>query len=150
MNKKYSLILGLMLFFLPAVLFAQTYNMTNGSVNTCSGHFYDANGSGGSYGNNQNYTETFCSNNGQSLQFDFNYFKTERNYDYLFVYDGPSTASPLKFALSGVGTSTQQLPPIASSGTCLTFNYTSDGSTTNTGWDATISCTANPSLIASD
>ena len=42
-------------------LFGQTYTMSNATINTCSGTFYDSGGSGGNYMDNQNLTMTFCS-----------------------------------------------------------------------------------------
>jgi len=54
---------------------AQTYNLgsapaTNGAtISTCSGMFYDSGGASGNYGNNQNFTVTFCSATaGQQVQ----------------------------------------------------------------------------------
>lgn len=113
-----------------------TYNMPGGTVNTCSGSFYDGGGVSGNYGNNQNVTTTFCSNAGNCLQVAFSSFNTELNYDLLYIYNGSSTASPL------IGTYTGTNSPgtiIASSG-CLTFRFTSDGGTVRAGWAATISC----------
>ena len=40
--------------------FAQTYNMNNTAVNTCSGTFYDSGGNAGTYGASQSFTKTFC------------------------------------------------------------------------------------------
>ena len=56
MMKKYIL-LFFVLFSLG--LSAQTYNMSNAPVNTCTGTFLDSGGTG-NYGNSQNFTKTFC------------------------------------------------------------------------------------------
>src|SRR6218665_2373067 len=113
-----------------------TYSMPGGTINTCAGTFYDGGGGSANYANNQNVTTTFCSNAGNCLQVVFSSFNTELNYDFLYIYNGSSTAAPL------IGTYTGVNSPgtiIASSG-CLTFRFTSDGSTVRAGWAATISC----------
>src|SRR5215813_4307050 len=116
---------------------SQTYNMPGGTINTCSGNFYDTGGSGGNYSNNQNITTTFCSNAGNCIQVSFSSFNIENNYDFLSIYDGPNTSSPL------IGTYTGNTSPgtITSSSGCLTFVFTSDGSVTYQGWAASITCT---------
>jgi len=87
--------------------FSQIYNMGSSAIgtisNACGGTFYDSGGSTGSYGNNQNFTVTFCAPAGQYMYLDFTAFSTEANYDYLYIYNGPSTASPLLSTSSGTG-----------------------------------------------
>lgn len=119
---------------------AQIYNHPGGTVNTCSGTFYDTGGSAGNYANNQNITTTFCSNAGNCIRVAFTAFNLENTYDFLYIYDGPTTGSTLIGAYTGAtspGT-------ITSSTGCLTFRFTSDGSVVSTGWAATISCVACP------
>lgn len=119
---------------------AQTYNMPGGTINTCSGNFYDTGGSGGNYTNSQNITTTFCSNAGNCVRLVFSAFNTENGWDFLRIYDGPNTGSPL------IGTYTGTTSPgtVTSSTGCLTFNFTSDGSIVAAGWAAAISCVACP------
>ncbi|MBD3636310.1 MAG: gliding motility-associated C-terminal domain-containing protein [Crocinitomicaceae bacterium] len=123
--------------------YGQTYNMSNTTINTCSGTFYDTGGSAGAYGNNEFITMTFCSDQpGDEIIFDFTQFQVESGWDYLYVYDGPTTGSP---QLAGSPFSGGNAPgTISSSNGCLTFQFTSDGSVTQAGWTATISC-ATPS-----
>lgn len=116
------------------------YNMSSGTVNTCSGLFFDAGGRLGNYANNENRTQTFCSDNGQRIQFDFvnNSFFIGSN-DTLFAYDGNSVNSPLL----GAYVSGSTVERLTSSGTCLTFRFKSDILNTNDrGWQAAISCTS--------
>lgn len=124
--------------FLTTVFVAhsQTYNNPGGTINTCSGTFYDTGGSGGNYGNNQSITTTICSNAGNCVQLAFTSFTLESSYDYMYIYDGPSTGSTL------IGTYTGSSSPgtVVSSTGCLTIRFTSDGSVTYGGWAATISC----------
>ena len=69
--------------------------MNNTAVNVCNGIFYDSGGSGANYGNNQNFTKTFCSPTaGQCVQLVFTSFSVSNN-DFLYVYDGNSVAAPL-------------------------------------------------------
>jgi len=105
------------------------------TVNTCSGTFYDSGGAGGNYSANEAYTKTFCSDNGENLQFDFTAFDVQSTWDRLRIYDGPNTSSTL------IGTYTTTVPTtIISSGTCLTFKFSSDCCVDKLGWSATISC----------
>jgi hypothetical protein len=123
---------------LPMGMWAQTFTQTNGAANTCSGNYYDSGGAGGTYTNGENSTYTICSNSGNCIRIAFTAFDLESGWDYLYVYDGPSTASPL------IGTYTGTTSPgvVTSSTGCLTFRFTSDGSITYTGWAASISCVA--------
>ena len=104
-------------------LFGQTYNMSNTTINTCSGTFYDSGGSGGNYADNQNLTMTFCSSiPGANIVIDFTSFDVESGWDFLSIYDGANTGSPL------IGTYSGTAPPgiFTSSNGCLTFLFTSD------------------------
>jgi len=109
-----------------------------GSVSTCSGTFYDPGGAGGSYGNNDSYTMTFCSDTpGDEIQFDFTLWDLEGCCDYLTIYDGPNTSSTQIYYGDGADPSPGT---VQSTNGCLTFFWDSDGSVTYPGWAATISC----------
>jgi len=117
------------------------FNMTNGTITTCSGDFYDSGGASGAYQNNENFTMTFYpSTPGAMIRFNFSAFTTESGYDYLRIYDGTSTSATLIGTYNGStgpGIVTANNPSGA-----LTFNFTSDGSVTPAGWAASISCYA--------
>jgi len=135
--KKFTLTLSFLIFSF-ILIFAQTYTInTGGTISTCSGTFYDSGGGSGTYQNNENYTMTFCSNNGGNIRVAFSAFNIESSYDYLYIYNGPNTSS----SLIGTYTGTTSPGTITASGSCLTFVFTSDGSVTYDGWTATISCT---------
>jgi gliding motility-associated-like protein len=124
-------------------LYSQNYNMGNlGTVSgACGGSFYDSGGNGGAYSNSETYTATFCAPAGQYITFTFSSFVVENTYEHLYVYNGPNVSSPLVGNYSGSnspGTVTSTL------GGCITFRFTSDGSVTNPGWAAAISCSATP------
>ena len=127
---------GFLLFFGMAK--SQTVLQGNGTVNQCSGNFYDSGNVGGNYANNENSTRTICSNAGNCVRVTFTSFNTENCCDFLRIYDGPSAASPLIGTYNGATS-----PGVVTSSTgCLTFVFTSDGSITSSGWAATISCVA--------
>jgi len=135
--KKLLHILLLFIIWIPGV--AQVYNMGNlGTItNACGGLFYDSQGPGTNYQNNEFSTVTFCAPVGQAITFTFTDFRLEPGFDYLDIYNGPSTASPLLGAFTGnIG------PGVISStiGGCLTFQFSSDGTTRRRGWEAAISC----------
>jgi len=116
--------------------------MTNGTVTTCTGTFYDPGGAAGSYTNGLNITETFLpSTPGAMVRFEFTSFATESGYDYLRIYNGTSTSAPLigtYHGTTGPGTVTA-----ANASGALTFNFTSDVSVVGAGWSANISCYSN-------
>ncbi|MBN2668687.1 MAG: T9SS type A sorting domain-containing protein, partial [Bacteroidales bacterium] len=111
---------------------------TDPDVNTCVGTFWDS-GLTGDYSVPANDTITICSDNGGFIQFHFNEFGLDNfDDDILRIYDGPDVNSPLFGAYSN---STPPPSDIVSSGTCLTFHFTSSTwSTPGSGWSAEISC----------
>ncbi len=106
----------------------------------CNGdHFYDSGGPSGSYTNNEYSITTIAPSAGNNtITVTFNSFQLESGYDYLKVYNGSDTNAPLLGTFSGSsipGPFTSDNP----NGT-LTFLFTSDGSVTYSGWDATVDC----------
>ncbi|RYY44881.1 MAG: hypothetical protein EOO06_17425, partial [Chitinophagaceae bacterium] len=139
---------------------AQTYNMSNAAVSTCSGTFYDSGGIGTTltarYANNESFTKTFTpATAGNKLKVVFTLFDTEEGFDGLMIYNGNSTAAPLLSSGAAVGGNATTCPAGAFSGTTLpgtftstaadgslTFVFKSDTSGRAGGWAATISCEA--------
>lgn len=105
----------------------------------CGTTVYDPGGSGGNYGNNANWTVTYCPTNpGDAVTLTFSMFDVEAGYDFVRIYNGPNAGSPLLGTFSGTaipGPFTSTDP----SG-CLTLNFTSDGSLNYAGWAANITC----------
>ena len=139
-----QLIITISLILISIIGFGQTYNMSNTSISTCSGTYYDAGGSGANYNNSESFTQTFTpSTAGNMLQFVFTAFSTESiTYDYLIIYDGPNTSSPIIGTYGGStspGTITANNPTGQ-----LTFVWVSDSSYPYAGWSATISCVPPP------
>ncbi|MCB0649163.1 MAG: hypothetical protein KDC49_20975 [Saprospiraceae bacterium] len=126
---------------------AQTYTLgtspaiNNATINTCTGTFYDSGGSSANYGNNQDYTVTFCSNNSKPMVVDFTTFALQTgdcSADYLSIYNGPNTSGSLIGTFCG---NTSPLKITSSGGaTCLTFVFHSDNTTPAQGWAANLSC----------
>ncbi|MFB6258497.1 MAG: PKD domain-containing protein [Flavobacteriales bacterium] len=119
----------------------QSYTISNDTVYTCSGDFYDSGGNSNTYSNNENYVFTICPSNSANIQLDFTSFDVEDNYDVLCVYDGMSTSAP-SLGCYDNGTPLSGLVEATSSNSsgCLTFEFTSDGSVTMNGWEAAINC----------
>ena len=111
-----------------------------GTVNTCGSLFSDSGGLSENYSNNESNTITICSDNPNPsfcISADFTEFNIENNWDYLFIYDGNSTAAPVIGGFTG----TNSPGTITASGSCLTFFFTSDFQISNfPGWVAEISC----------
>ena len=81
---------------------------------------------------------------GSSVKVDFTEFALEQGYDFLLVYNGPLTTSPLLGRYDG-----NSLPPSLTStaaGGELTFRFTSDTEVVDKGWIANISCVARPTV----
>jgi hypothetical protein len=125
----------------------------------CGDTWYDTGGALGNYPNNADQTTTICpATPGDAVYVTFTSFSVELGYDGLYVYDGPSTASPLIPGPAGTlnagafpagswnsGLPNGGLPFISShpSG-CLTFRFRADGSINSTGWVAGIVCAPPP------
>ena len=140
-----KLVIFLILSSIEITVFSQIYNIStnNGqTISTCSGTFYDSGGAG-LYGNNENFTVTFCSSASNSIQLIFTTFVTGPG-DILSIYDGPNTSSPLLGAYSASTTPNT----VYSSGTCLTFKFISNGAINASGWVANISCICPPVVIS--
>lgn len=112
-------------------------------ANWCSGvMFTDPGGPDANYFPNQTLTKTFYPTNaGDKMKLTFTQFDTEQGYDFMNVYDGPSTASP-KFA-GGNNISGNTIPgPFQSTHAsgAITVTFLSDPAVVGAGWKATFEC----------
>jgi PKD repeat protein len=124
----------------------EIFNMTNGTITTCSGTFYDSQGTN-NYLNNEDYTLTFFPGQSNKLiQVVFTLFDLESHssciYDYLMIYDGENTSAPLIGTYCG--TNSPGTVVATNSSGALTFRFHSDESVTRQGWVATLSCETPP------
>jgi hypothetical protein len=131
------------------------------TITTCSGKFEDSGAGTADYASNEDYTITFCSGSSQLLKFDFSAFSNVvieriKPGDTLFIYDGNSVLSPLLYKVTGNAANSDRLPYFkeasdaifTSPSSCITFRFKSNGSGTNDGWQAQISC-VNPTTCGS-
>jgi len=119
-------------------------NMSNTTITACSGIFYDSGGNSGNYPDNSNLTMTICATAGMYPRIEFTSFETEfatsANTDWLKIYNGNSTASPLIGAYYTSPNNINVPGTITGGNTCLTYQFHSDGSVNKEGWKAMISC----------
>jgi hypothetical protein len=109
---------------------------------TCSANFYDSGGLTGNYLNNQAQTLTvFPAAVGAQLSVTFNSYSLEDNYDFLTIYNGSTANSPILVSLNGTSNSPVTFTSTAANG-ALTFEWTSDVTVIEAGWNASISCNA--------
>ena len=111
-----------------------------GNTIGCSGIFTDPEGYSDYTDNSNTISHTFCSGTGEALQFVFSAFTTENNKDILEIFDGPDNTSTSLGVFDDVGSP----GTITSTGTCLTFEWTTDGGGVFEGWVANISCIPMP------
>ena len=113
------------------------------SERACREYFLDTGSYYNNYFNGEYWSRTYYPNNsGEKVEVFFDYVELEQNYDFLYVYDGPSTASHHSHTFSGSYTNRQIISSHPSG--ALTFKFTSDSSVTMRGWKATINkCVTN-------
>ncbi|HEX8268526.1 MAG TPA: choice-of-anchor L domain-containing protein, partial [Flavobacterium sp.] len=122
----------------------------------CGGTFVDLGGPA-NYPNNANSIVTICPVDANDIvTVTFTSFSTEANWDGLYVFDGPTTASPQIASTNGPGNVPGGLAgsfwgnaipgPFESSSPdgCLTFWFRSDGVINNPGWVANVTCDPAP------
>ncbi len=120
--------------------------MNDGSLATCNTVFKDSGGAA-NYGDNEDYTFTISPETpGSKVSVSFSSFALEDGWDYLEIYDGANTSAIQLANLTGSSLPADYTATTA--GGELTFHFTSDESTNDTGWEATISCVIPPSVPA--
>jgi hypothetical protein len=114
-------------------------NMSTGSTTlTGNANFYDNGGPSADYTNNQSLTYTVYPASCNNVRVTFSSFSTESLTDYLYVYNGNSTASAQVAGSPFSGTSVPAAITSTASDGSLTFRFTSDYSVTG-NWVATLS-----------
>ncbi len=146
MNKK-STILALAIFAMSLTSWGVIIPSSGStSITTCANSITDPGGSS-NYSNNVNGTLTINPGTaGSKIRLTFSTFATESQNDYLYVYDGVSTSATLLGRFSG--TTTPGVIYASNSTGALTLRFTSDGSLTYQGFQASIACVeSNPNAI---
>jgi Zn-dependent metalloprotease/PKD repeat protein len=116
------------------IIMPQTGSLT---ATACNGTLYD-NGSSNNYTDNSDVTTVISPTGASTLTLTFSSFNYETNFDYLYVYDGNSTSSPLIGKYTG-----NTLPnggTITSTTGSLTLRQTSDAAANELGFVAVWQC----------
>lgn len=134
----------ILLFLITIISFqinAQEYLMQNGSVTTCSGTLFDSGGDFENYANDENFVYTICPEDlGQRIKLDFLVFNSQLGTDVLTIYDGNDTSGDVIGNYSGAVSPDVVFASFDNISGCLTFEFSSDGAGTTSGWVAQISC----------
>lgn len=112
-------------------------------ANWCSGvAFTDPGGADANYGDNQIITKTFYpANSNEKLKLTFTQFDTEQGYDYMNVYNGPTTGSPRFTGGTQLSGTTIPGPFTSTHATgAITVRFISDFGVTAAGWNANFEC----------
>lgn len=107
----------------------------------CDGtSFTDTGGQTAGYDNNETIVKTFYPSSG-ALTMNFTEFALEEDYDFMSIYNGPSTASPV-FANGNNLTGSTIPGPFTSthSSGAITVKFVSDPGVTDNGWKVNFSC----------
>lgn len=136
-----------------------------GQTTTACGSFFLDDGGSGVYAHYGDWTRTICpAVAGELVQVTFLSFNVESSgatscWDALYVYDGPTVASPLinSGKTSSIWTPPNPYGPGGHCGTevpgpftsthssgCLTFSFFTDNSVTYSGWNARVDCFEKP------
>ncbi len=130
----------------------------------CGGdNFFDNGGPNNDYEVDSDEVTTITPDNaGDVVTVEFLSFSTEQNYDGLLIYDGPDTSAPLidsGFVNPGFGPlndgtwNGDSTEPFTADGQtftsshpsgALTFRFVSDGTVTEAGWEANVTCGPAP------
>ena len=104
---------------------------------TCTGTVYDNGGQYGAYSDNTNGIITISPPGASRVTLTFTRFRMENTYDFVRVYDGASTGSPLLGSYTGF-----TLPAVINStGGSITIRQETDASVTDTGFAINWTCT---------
>jgi len=117
--------------------------MQNTTITACEGTFYDSGGLNSNYNDEEDFTMTFLPGEpGSKIKVEFTSFMVEDDatcdYDWLKIYDGDNTSSPLLGTYCG-SDSPGNVTATNEQG-ALTFQFHSDYNVTESGWSANVSC----------
>lgn len=108
----------------------------------CTDSLFDMGGPLRNYYDNEKYTYSISPNGIDKVQLQFKSFTTESGYDSLYVYNGPTTASPLLGAYCGSTTPAN----VTSTGTVLTLRFKSDVGIVASGFKIIYNCVSSTDI----
>lgn len=127
---------------------ANACNVTMPAIGTyqlqtsCSGIVYDDGGAGNSYSSNTNSLVTIAPVNAARVVLHFTQFSMEPDYDYLYIYDGPTVLSPVLAVLTG-----NTIPAdVVSNSSVVTIRQMTNGSVSANGFTLQWNCIAPNSI----
>jgi Zn-dependent metalloprotease len=112
-------------------------NETGTTLTCCTGTLFDS-GETGDYADNTDGKITISPAGAASVQLTFSSFNFESGYDYLYIYDGPTIASPLIGQYDG--TNLPNGGSIQSTSGSITLRQTTDQGVTATGFALSWQC----------
>lgn len=113
---------------------------TNQTQSTCSGILFDPGGAS-NYQDQITSTITIAPAGASTVTLNFASFALENNYDYLYIYDGSTTNSPLIGTYTG--TNLPNGGTITSTTGAVTLKLTSDQAVNDTGFEINWTCTSS-------
>lgn len=114
-----------------------TFCNTRTELTAASGSFEDGSGATGNYANRSACKWVISPKDALTVTLNFPKVKTQKNKDYIAVYDGPDNTAPLLSTLSGDTTAMS----ITSTGATVMVQFVSDDVTTDSGWVANYTST---------
>ncbi len=105
--------------------------------------FTDTGGESGSYGNDQHIVKTFYPVAGDKVELTFQRIGLQNNQDFMYVYNGDSTDSPL-FDGGTITGNNDPGPTFVSTDAsgAITVEFVSNATITTYGWEAVVDCSA--------
>lgn len=127
---------------------AGAMTMSNSTQSICGFLLLDPGGTG-NYSNNEDKTMVLTpSEAGKKVKLTFDQFSTENNFDFLYIYDGANTSSPLIEKIGGSKTTPFSYNATNADG-IITLRFTSDGSGISSGFRTAVSCISIPNAPSS-
>lgn len=125
--------------------FVPVYNMGDGDFSSsCEGTLFDSGGPADDYENGENSTFTVCPQDfTQCILLNLETVSLEDGFDFLHVYIGEDTNGPEVANLTGFYSGV----PLQVYGQCVTFEFTSDFSSADTGFEITWTCSPDTCTI---
>lgn len=108
-------------------------------INDCNGILYDAGGPDSVYTNDNEAFIYINGTSGEVLSLTFTQFDVEDHFDFLTIYDGASTNSPLVGTYTGLNLPNNGNPILLSGTNCLLV-FTSDFTITGAGFAMNFDC----------